>query len=282
MAYESSLVGAQAPVGSANGRFMVEVRNVSKRYGRKAARGKGDESITRALDNVTFTVAAGEFVGVMGPSGSGKSTLLNCLSTIDVPTGGQISVNGCSVTGLVGRDLARFRRDQLGFIFQDANLLDTLTAYENIALALTIQKVKPAEVDIRVRQAARTLGIEEVLEKRPYEMSGGQRQRVAAARATVTRPSLILADEPTGALDSKSARALLESLEQLNRLGSTILMVTHDTASASYCDRVLFLKDGQLAGQVAREADELRSTYYERIATRITALGETGEVRDAG
>lgn len=205
MAYGSSLAGAQAADAGVHERPMVEVRNVSKRYGREG--GKRSENITRALDNVTFTVAAGEFVGVMGPSGSGKSTLLNCLSTIDTPTGGQIMVNGCSVTGLHGRELARFRRDQLGFIFQDANLLDMLTAYENIALALTIQKVQPAEVDIRVRQAAKTLGIAEVLDKRPYEMSGGQRQRVAAARATVTRPSLILADEPTGALDSKSARA---------------------------------------------------------------------------
>lgn len=279
MAYESWAAGhAETQLA----RPMVEVRNVSKRYGREGGRRAQDvAAVTRALDNVTFTIAQGEFVGVMGPSGSGKSTLLNCLSTIDAPTGGQIMVNGCSVTGLRGRDLTRFRRDHLGFIFQDANLLDTLTAYENIALALTIQKVKPAEVDIRVRRAAQVLGIAEVLDKRPYEISGGQRQRVAAARATVTRPSLILADEPTGALDSKSARALLESLEQLNRMGSTILMVTHDTASASYCNRVLFLKDGQLAGQVAREAAEDRSAYYERIAQNITALGEAGEVRDA-
>lgn len=280
MAYEGWAAGRQ---GEHQGRALVEVRNVSKRYGGKAKRkaDEGDAQITRALDNVTFDIAAGEFVGIMGPSGSGKSTLLNCLSTIDVPTGGQIVVNGCSLGGLRGRDLTRFRRDELGFIFQDANLLDTLTAYENIALALTIQKVKPAEVDIRVRQAAQTLGIADVLEKRPYEMSGGQRQRVAAARATVTRPSLVLADEPTGALDSKSARALLESLEQLNRMGSTILMVTHDTTSASYCNRVMFLKDGQLAGQVARLAQESRSAYYERIAARITELGEVGEVRDA-
>lgn len=217
----------------------------------------------------------------MGPSGSGKSTLLNCLSTIDPPTSGHIEVNGCALGGLRGRDLARFRRDELGFIFQDANLLDTLTAYENIALALTIQKVKPAEVDIRVKQAARTLGIADVLEKRPYEMSGGQRQRVAAVRATVTRPSLVLADEPTGALDSKSARALLESLEQLNRMGSTILMVTHDASSASHCNRVLFLKDGQLAGQIVRGAEETRTVYYERISARITELGEVEEDCDA-
>lgn len=279
MAYQPQTV-SQTDAGVQ--RLMVEVRNVSKRYGRQGGRRvQSGEAVTCALDNVTFTVAEGEFVGVMGPSGSGKSTLLNCLATIDAPTGGHILVGGCPVTGLRGRDLARFRRNQLGFIFQDANLLDTLTAYENIALALTIQKVKPAEVDIRVRQAAQTLGIAEALDKRPYEMSGGQRQRVAAARATVTRPSLILADEPTGALDSKSARALLESLEQLNRMGSTILMVTHDASSASYCNRVLFLKDGQLAGQVAREADASRSAYYERIAARITALGEVGEVRNA-
>lgn len=263
-------------------RALVQVRNVSKRYGRGGKRADDNAAAaTRALDNVTFSLAAGEFVGIMGPSGSGKSTLLNCLSTIDAPTSGHIEVNGCSLGGLRGRNLARFRRDELGFIFQDANLLDTLTAYENIALALTIQKVKPAEVDIRVKQAARTLGIVDVLEKRPYEMSGGQRQRVAAARATVTRPSLVLADEPTGALDSKSARALLESLEQLNRMGSTILMVTHDASSASYCNRVMFLKDGQLAGQIARGAQEARAAYYERISARITELGEVEEACDA-
>lgn len=263
-------------------RALVQVRNVSKRYGRGGKRADDNAAAaTRALDNVTFSLAAGEFVGIMGPSGSGKSTLLNCLSTIDAPTSGHIEVNGCSLGGLRGRNLARFRRDELGFIFQDANLLDTLTAYENIALALTIQKVKPAEVDIRVKQAARTLGIVDVLEKRPYEMSGGQRQRVAAARATVTRPSLVLADEPTGALDSKSARTLLESLEQLNRMGSTILMVTHDASSASYCNRVMFLKDGQLAGQIARGAQEARAAYYERISARITELGEVEEACDA-
>lgn len=263
-------------------RALVQVRNVSKRYGRGGKRaGDNAAAATRALDNVTFSLAAGEFVGIMGPSGSGKSTLLNCLSTIDAPTSGHIEVNGCALGGLRGRNLARFRRDELGFIFQDANLLDTLTAYENIALALTIQKVKPAEVDIRVKQAARTLGIVDVLEKRPYEMSGGQRQRVAAARATVTRPSLVLADEPTGALDSKSARTLLESLEQLNRMGSTILMVTHDASSASYCNRVMFLKDGQLAGQIARGAQEARAAYYERISARITELGEVEEACDA-
>lgn len=263
-------------------RALVQVRNVSKRYGCGGKRaGDNAAAATRALDNVTFSLAAGEFVGIMGPSGSGKSTLLNCLSTIDAPTSGHIEVNGCSLGGLRGRNLARFRCDELGFIFQDANLLDTLTAYENIALALTIQKIKPAEVDIRVKQAARTLGIVDVLEQRPYEMSGGQRQRVAAARATVTRPSLVLADEPTGALDSKSARALLESLEQLNRMGSTILMVTHDASSASYCNRVMFLKDGQLAGQIARGAQEARAAYYERISARITELGEVEEACDA-
>ena len=175
---------------------VVEVRNVSKRYG-ASGRKRSEASVTQALDRVSFAVAEGEFAAIMGPSGSGKSTLLNCLATIDAPSSGQIVIGGRTVTDLRGRQLSDFRRDDLGFIFQDANLLDTLTAYENIALALTIQHVSAREIDGRVREAARVLGIEDVLDKRPFQMSGGQRQRVAAARATVTRPHLVLADEPT-------------------------------------------------------------------------------------
>lgn len=260
---------------------VVEVRNVSKRYG-ASGRKRSEASVTQALDRVSFAVAEGEFVAIMGPSGSGKSTLLNCLATIDTPSSGQIVIGGRTVTDLRGRQLSDFRRDDLGFIFQDANLLDTLTAYENIALALTIQHVSAREIDGRVREAARVLGIEDVLDKRPFQMSGGQRQRVAAARATVTRPHLVLADEPTGALDSRSAAALLESLESLNARGATILMVTHDAVSASYCGRVIFIKDGRLFGELRRRGAD-RSAFRHRIVEVVASMSdEQGEgERDA-
>lgn len=255
---------------------VVEVRNVSKRYG-ASGRKRSEASVTQALDRVSFAVAEGEFAAIMGPSGSGKSTLLNCLATIDTPSSGQIVIGGRTVTDLRGRQLSDFRRDDLGFIFQDANLLDTLTAYENIALALTIQHVSAREIDERVREAARVLGIEDVLDKRPFQMSGGQRQRVAAARATVTRPHLVLADEPTGALDSRSAAALLESLESLNARGATILMVTHDAVSASYCGRVIFIKDGRLFGELRRRGAD-RSAFRRRIVEVVASMSdEQGE-----
>lgn len=250
---------------------VLEARAVSKRYGVQGS--KQAESITQALDRVSFTVDAGEFVGIMGPSGSGKSTLLNCLATIDVPTSGQIVVAGRVITDLRGRDLARYRRDELGFVFQDANLLDTLTAYENIALALTIQKCAPREINARVLQAAETLGISEVLHKRPYQMSGGQRQRVAVARAIVTNPQLVLADEPTGALDSKAARQLLEAFERLHVLGSTILMVTHDALSASYASRIIFIKDGCLYGELHRGSDD-HAMFHRRIMSVVADMGD--------
>ncbi len=266
--YEGYSASAAARARStADTRPVVEVRDLSKCYG--SAHGKREEgSVTHALSHVSFTVASGEFVGIMGPSGSGKSTLLNCLATLDAPTMGTVAVGGRSVAGLRGRELARFRREELGFVFQDANLLDTLTAYENIALALTIRRVGSREIDERVRQIAGVLGIGGVLDQYPYQLSGGQRQRVAAARATVGRPSLILADEPTGALDSKSARDLLESFERLNNLGATILMVTHDAAAASFCSRIIAIKDGVLAGELSRDASD-RPAFYERIVTRM-------------
>ena len=245
---------------------VVEVRNVGKRYGIEGR--KRDGSVTQALDHVSFAVAAGEFTGIMGPSGSGKSTLLNCLATIDAPTSGSIHIGGRDVGSLAGKELARFRREELGFIFQDSNLLDTLTAYENIALALTIRKTPAREIDARVQEAASTLGI--------YQMSGGQKQRVAAARATVGRPRLVLADEPTGALDSKSAKQLLESLAYLNSRGSTILMVTHDSFSASYCNRIVFIKDGGLYGELRRNGTE-RSAFYRRIVDVVSSMGGAGE-----
>ena len=247
---------------------MVEVRQVCKRYGRETAR-RSSEAITSALDHVSFTVGEGEFVGIMGPSGSGKSTLLNCLATIDAPTSGTIRISDVDVTKLAGKQLARFRRDDLGFIFQDANLLDTLTAFENIALALTITKTPAREIEARVNAMAHRLGIFEVLGMFPYQLSGGQCQRVAAARATITHPKLVLADEPTGALDSKSARQLLEALGVLNQAGATILMVTHDSVSASYCERILLLSDGALQGELCREGLD-RSAFYRRIVAAVS------------
>ena len=253
-----SATAAARARSAAGTRPVVEVRDLSKCYG--SMRGKeAAGNVTHALSHVSFTVAPGEFVGIMGPSGSGKSTLLNCLATLDAPTTGTVAIGGRSVACLRGRDLARF---------QDANLLDTLTAYENIALALTIRRVNTREIDERVRCIAGVLGIGGVLEQYPYQLSGGQRQRVAAARATIGSPSLILADEPTGALDSKSARDLLESFERLNGLGTTILMVTHDASAASFCSRIVAIKDGMLAGELSRGACD-RPAFYERIVARM-------------
>lgn len=221
---------------------VVEVRALSKRYGAEGR--KHDGSVTQALDRVSFAVACGEFTGIMGPSGSGKSTLLNCLATIDKPSSGTIVVGGRDVTALAGKELAEFRREDLGFIFQDSNLLDTLTAYENIALALTIQKAPVREIDPRVREAARTLGIEDVLQKYPYQMSGGQKQRVAAARATVTRPHLVLADEPTGALDSRTGVEIMELFKSLHAEGQTVILITHNQELADEAQRVVRIADG--------------------------------------
>ena len=253
---------------------VLEVENVTKRYG-----GTRGGNATVALDGVSFYVDEGEFVGIMGPSGSGKSTLLNCISTIDTLTDGAIRIAGRDITLLKSKELAQFRRDQLGFVFQDSNLLDTLTVRENIALALTIQKAPTREIPARVEDMAQRLGIAEVLDKYPYQISGGQKQRAAAARAVITRPSLVLADEPTGALDSKSSGQLLETFELLNRLGSTIVMVTHDAFTASWCHRIIFIKDGRLWGQLRRQNDT-RDQFFARIVAATTRLG--GEVRNAG
>ena len=206
---------------------ILSVEKIEKYYGNK-------DNVTKAIDNISLKVDEGEFVGIMGPSGSGKTTLLNCISTIDTVTTGNIIINGKDITKLKSKKLDKFRQNELGFIFQDFNLLDTLTAYENIALALTIKGEKTSKIDGKIKEVAKYLGIEAILNKYPYQMSGGQRQRVASARAIVTDPLLILADEPTGALDSKSARLLLERFESLNQdLNATILMVTHDSFTAS-------------------------------------------------
>ena len=212
----------------------------------------------------------------MGASGSGKTTLLNCISTIDRPTGGTITVDGTDLTALKGKALSRFRRERLGFIFQDCNLLDTLTGFENMALALTILGTAPKAIDRRVRGAAELLGLEGVLDKYPYQMSGGEQQRVAAARAILTRPALVLADEPTGALDSKSAGQLLRQLSALNREeGTTILMVTHDAFTASWCRRILFIQDGVLYREL-RRGDLDRKAFFAQILGVVSTLGGDG------
>lgn len=246
---------------------VLRIENIEKYYGNKS-------NLTKALDRISLEVEKGEFVGIMGASGSGKTTLLNCIATIDRVTSGHIYVGGEDITKLKGNALNTFRREQLGFIFQDFNLLDTLTAYENIALALSIQNVKPGDISERVMSMAGHLGIVEVMNKYPYQMSGGQKQRVASARALITNPKLVLADEPTGALDSKAARHLLESLKDMNESAkATILMVTHDAFTASYASRVVFIKDGQIFNEIRRGQDD-RKTFFNKIIDVVTMLGE--------
>ena len=245
---------------------ILKANDIEKYYGNKG-------NVTKAIDRINFKINEGEFVGIMGPSGSGKTTLLNCISTIDTITSGELVINNTDITKLKSKEIEKFRRDELGFIFQDFNLLDTLTAYENIALALTIQKRKPDEIKKLINEIAKKLEITEVLNKFPYQMSGGQKQRVACARAIITNPSMILADEPTGALDSKSARLLLDSIEKLNReMNATILMVTHDAFTASYAHRILFIKDGKIFTEIQR-GDGSRKDFFNKIIDVVTLLG---------
>ncbi len=251
---------------------LLKLQNVEKYYGNKS-------SLTKAVDDISFTVDKGEFTAIMGASGSGKTTLLNCISTIDRVTAGNIFLEDTDITKLKGKALNRFRREKLGFIFQDFNLMDTLTAYENIALALSIQKRSAKEIDKLVKNVAEQLGITDVLNKYPYQMSGGQKQRVASARAIVTNPKLVLADEPTGALDSKSAKMLLERFGYLNHEhDATIIMVTHDSFTASYASRVLFIKDGKVFNEINRGGDS-RKQFFDKIIDVVTLLG--GDVSDA-
>lgn len=251
---------------------ILKVSNVEKYYGSRS-------SLTKAIDNISFQVDKGEFVAIMGASGSGKTTLLNCISTIDRVTSGHIFVDGEDITKLKGNALNKFRREELGFIFQDFNLLDTLTAYENIALSLSIQNVSASEIAERIDKVAKELDIKDVLKKYPYQMSGGQKQRVASARAIITNPKLVLADEPTGALDSKSAKMLLERFDYLNKeLEATILMVTHDAFTASYATRVIFIKDGKIFNELYKGNDS-RKCFFDKIIDVVTLLG--GDLNDA-
>lgn len=250
---------------------ILKVDKIEKYYGRGS-------SLTKAIDNLSFEVEKGEFIAIMGASGSGKTTLLNVISTIDRVTSGHIYVAGRDITKLKGNELNKFRREELGFIFQDFNLLDTLTAYENIALSLSIQNVNAKVIDKKVKKVAEELDIKDVLNKYPYQMSGGQKQRVASARAIITDPKLVLADEPTGALDSKSSKMLLEKFNYLDNLGATILMVTHDAFTASYARRVIFIKDGKIFKEL-HKGDSSRKEFFDKIIDVVTLLG--GDMNDA-
>lgn len=250
---------------------MLQVQNIEKYYGSK-------NNVTKALDRISFTVEDGEFIAIMGASGSGKTTLLNCISTVDTVSAGGIFLNGENIATLSQQELAKFRREKLGFVFQDFNLLDTLTLEENIGLVLTLNHADPATVQKQVRGVAQRLGIEDALGKFPYQVSGGQKQRAAFARAMVAGQSLILADEPTGALDSKSSKNLLEIMTRMNRdMAATILMVTHDAYSASYASRVIFLKDGKLLNELLL-GGRTRQVFYHEILDVLALLG--GDVSD--
>ena len=251
---------------------LLEIKNVSKYYG------SGD-NVSRALNGVSFAMERGEFTAVMGASGSGKSTLLNVIATIDRPSSGGILLEGRNIAEMREQGLAAFRRDRLGFIFQEYNLLDTLTVAENIVLPLNLRRCALPETKRRLAQVAAALEIAEQLDKFPRQLSGGQRQRAACARALITEPALILADEPTGALDSANSRSLMQTFTRMNQgLGSTILMVTHDAVVGSYADRVLFLKDGRIWNELYR-GDRSRQSMYHEILNVMAALGGEADVR---
>ena len=254
-------------------REVLKIENLKKYYG-------VNSNITKAVNGISLNISESEFVAIMGASGSGKTTLLNCISTIDTVTSGHIYIDNKDITTVKEDDLADFRRENLGFIFQDFNLLDTLTIAENIALSLIINKDNINEVDNKVKSIASKLGISDILEKFPYEVSGGQKQRCACARALINKPKLILADEPTGALDSKSSRMLLETMEEMNeKLKATILMVTHDSFSASFFGRVLFLKDGKIFNEIIK-GEKTRKEFFNEILDMLTLLGgDVGNVK---
>ncbi len=258
---------------------VLEVENVSKRYENIMENHKIDNNSVLAVNNVSFQIPHGSFVGIMGASGSGKTTLLNLIATIDKPTNGTIRISGQNIVDIPDEAAAEFRRRHLGFIFQEYNLLETLTIYENIALALTMKEVSKEGIRPTIQSLSEKLDISAILDKFPYEVSGGQRQRCACARAIVVNPDIILADEPTGALDSHAARQLLDTLVMLCReYGATILMVTHDVMAASYCDRILFMKDGAIKAALNRE-QENKQTFFANILKKIEWIeGESHDV----
>ena len=245
---------------------ILKLEHIQKFYGNQG-------NLTKAIHDISFSVNAGEFVGIMGASGSGKTTLLNCISTIDTASAGHIFLDETDVTEMKDKELARFRRENLGFVFQDFNLLDTLTISENIALALTINHTAAGQIPGRVKEIAEILNISDILEKYPYQVSGGQKQRCACARAIINDPKLLLADERTGALDSHSSQLLLGTMQRINeQLGTTILMVTHDAFSASYANRILFLQDGEIFTEL-RKGSASRKEFFEKILNVLTLMG---------
>ena len=245
---------------------ILKLEHIQKYYGNEG-------NLTKAIQDISFSVEAGEFLGIMGASGSGKTTLLNCISTIDTVSAGHIYLGGTDITEIKAKSLARFRRENLGFVFQDFNLLDTLTISENIALALAINKTPSKEVEPLVQEIADKLNISDILDKYPYQVSGGQKQRCACARAIINNPKLLLADEPTGALDSHSSQMLLSTIQSINeQMGATILMVTHDAFTASYANRILFLQDGKIFTELHKGSDS-RSAFFDKILNVLTVMG---------
>ena len=245
---------------------ILKLEHIQKYYGNGG-------NITKAINDISFSVEPGEFLGIMGASGSGKTTLLNCISTIDTVSAGHIYLEGTDITEIKPKSLARFRRENLGFVFQDFNLLDTLTISENIALALSINKTPAKDVEPRILDIAGKLNIRDILDKYPYQVSGGEKQRCACARAIVNNPKLLLADEPTGALDSHSSQMLLSTIQSIHEeLGATILMVTHDPFTASYANRILFLQDGEILTELRKGRDSRRA-FFDKILHVLTMIG---------
>lgn len=241
---------------------MIQTKNLSKSYGK-----------TQVLKNIDLTVERGEFTAIMGPSGSGKTTLMNTLSTIDAFSGGNVWIEGNSLLDMKKKALREFRQKRMGFIFQDYNLLDTLTVKENILLPLSLQKTPVAEMEMRLAKLIDALNIESILHQYPSEISGGQKQRTAAARAIITSPAIVFADEPTGALDSRSATQLLEQIQLLNEtFKTTVLMITHDPYAASYCQRVVFLRDGKIVNEMFK-GEQTEKEFFDRILTIQSAIG---------
>ncbi|QIL50471.1 ABC transporter ATP-binding protein [Weissella coleopterorum] len=246
---------------------ILDVKNVSKIYGKKG------EKQHEALKNLSFSMEKGEFIAIMGASGSGKSTLLNSISTLDTPTTGEIMIDGESTSNLTGRKLAQFRSQKIGFIFQEFNLLENLTVFENIGLPLSLQGVSAGKIKAAVQKVAKLLGIENLLSSYPEQISGGQKQRTAAARALVHNPAIILGDEPTGALDSKNAKSLLDTMQEMNQQQAvSILMVTHDAMSASYANRVLFIQDGQVYQELIKAQGETNESFYQDVLSVVAQL----------